>query len=219
MMMNRTQQDRIAKTGHFIVFEGGEGAGKTTQIERSRLWLQEQLSPEIPIIVTREPGGSPLGQALRHILLEGESIPDLTELLLYAADRAHHVAEVLQPALAQGAIILCDRFTDSTIAYQGYGRGLDLTLIEQLNRIASQGLQSSLTLWLDVEVERGLARTHQRGKRDRLDQADLAFHQRVQQGFRTLAAQFPQRIVPIDANGSEEQVATKIQQILTNCFS
>jgi dTMP kinase len=153
---------------------------------------------------------------LRQLLLSGESllIQDRTELLLYAADRAQHVEEFLKPQLALGAIILCDRYTDSTVAYQGYGRGLDLTLIQQLNQIATNGLSSDLTLWLDVDVEIGLKRARQRGNADRIEQADLGFHRRVQQGFAQLAASHPQRIVRIDASKDEEEVQQEIQGIL-----
>jgi dTMP kinase len=211
--------------GRLIVFEGVEGSGKTTQIRRSQGWLtqndqfQKLQSQGLlsHLVLTREPGGTPLGQQLRQILLhsaEQAPIHNRVELLLYAADRAQHVEEFLKPLLLQGAMILCDRFTDSTIAYQGYGRGLERSLIDQLNAIATQGLQSDLTLWLDVEVEVGLARTYQRGTADRIEQADLTFHKRVQQGFAELAKAYPHRIVRIDANPDEDQVADQIQAVL-----
>jgi dTMP kinase len=138
----------------------------------------------------------------------------LTELLLYAADRAQHVEEVLKPQLAAGAIILCDRYINSTIAYQGYGRGFSLDLIDQLNFIATGGLESDLTLWLDVDVEVGLERTKTRGVVDRIEQAGLEFHERVQQGYTQLAKAQPQQIVRVDANLSEAAVQEQIQQIL-----
>ena len=143
------------------------------------------------------------------------TIQDRTELLMYAADRAQHVEEFLKPQLALGAIVLCDRYTDSTVAYQGYGRGLDLNLIQQLNQIATDGLESHLTLWLDIDVETGLKRARQRGIADRIEQADLEFHRRVQQGFVQLAQLYPQRIVRIDASLSEEEVHLAIQEILS----
>lgn len=203
--------------GRLIVFEGVEGSGKTTQLQQCSDWLKaSEIGNSMPVTITREPGGTPLGLELRHLLLSGQSssIQNRTELLLYAADRSQHVEEFLKPKLAQGAIILCDRYTDSTVAYQGYGRGLDLTLIEQLNQIATGGLESDLTLWLDVDAETGLKRARQRGKADRMEQADLEFHQRVQQGFRELAASYPQRIVRIDASKSQEEVYLAIQAIL-----
>lgn len=210
--------------GKLIVFEGVEGSGKTTQLRRCSDWLQESglrlclgsLSEKTPVVVTREPGGTSLGLGLRQLLLEEHSSPlqDRTELLLYAADRAQHVEEVLKPQRALGAIILCDRYTDSTVAYQGYGRGLDLKLIQQLNQIATDGLESDLTLWLDIDAETGLKRARERGTADRIEQADLGFHQRVQQGFAELAASYPQRIVRIDASKSEEEVHLAIQDVL-----
>jgi len=207
-----------------IVFEGVEGSGKTTQIQRSRDWfLSSGILDKLgnyrkppPVIITREPGGTALGINLRQLLLQEQSssLQHRTELLLYAADRSQHVEELLQPQLDAGAIILCDRYTDSTIAYQGYGRGIDLALIEQINHIATGGLESDLTLWLDVDVTIGLQRARERGVADRMEQAELAFHQRVQQGFAQLASQHPQRIVRIDANQSPDAVQLDIQTVL-----
>jgi dTMP kinase len=222
--------------GLLIVFEGVEGSGKTTQLQRSLHWLQDKglseclgtFAQEMSVVATREPGGTSLGLGLRKLLLEEGSrdknstptpIQDRAELLLYAADRAQHVEEFLKPYLASGAIILCDRYTDSTIAYQGYGRGLDLTLIQQLNEIATGGLESELTLWLDVDASIGLKRARQRGSVDRIEQADFAFHQRVQQGFQQLATSYPQRIVRIDGSKSEEEVHLAIQEILRQRLS
>ncbi|WP_446399388.1 dTMP kinase [Coleofasciculus sp. C1-SOL-03] len=207
-----------------IVFEGVEGSGKTTQIQRSHDWflrsgvldkLDNGAKPS-SVIVTREPGGTALGVKLRKLLLQenSSSLQHRTELLLYAADRSQHVEELLQPQLNAGAIILCDRYTDSTIAYQGYGRGIDLALIEQINHIATGGLESDLTLWLDVDVTIGLQRARERGVADRMEQAELAFHQRVQQGFAQLASQYPQRIARIDANQSPDAVQLDIQTVL-----
>jgi dTMP kinase len=211
--------------GKLIVFEGVEGSGKSTQILRLEKWLQthpgmqklqaQGLIPEV--IRTREPGGTPLGQALRSLLLESHATLSLgaqSELLLYAADRAQHIEEVILPALQAGSWVLCDRFIDSTVAYQGYGRGLSLSLIEQLNHIATQGIAGHLTLWLRLDAAEGLARSRFRGQLDRMEQAHLSFHQRVQQGFETLAEQHPDRIVPIDAAQSEEAVARHIQTII-----
>ncbi|MCY7322243.1 MAG: dTMP kinase [Phormidesmis sp. CAN_BIN36] len=211
--------------GKFIVFEGVEGSGKTTQLQRSRQWLLKSgWLPRLQskrllkqLIVTREPGGTDLGIGVRQLLLNPakELIHDRAELLLYAADRAQHVESFLRPHLADGAMILCDRYTDSTIAYQGCGRGLDFALIDQLNQVATNGLESDLTLWLDLEVEQGLARTQKRGASDRIEQANLEFHQRVQQGFADLAAKNPDRIVRIDADRSELEVAEQIEATLS----
>jgi dTMP kinase len=211
--------------GKLIVFEGVEGCGKTTQIQRSQQWLVKSGWFKLlqakglvsQIVVTREPGGTALGKELRQLLLSTshqEPILDRAELLLYAADRAQHVAAMLHPLLAEGALVLCDRYTDSTVAYQGYGRGLDLSLIHQLNQIATGGLESNITLWLDLDAETGLARTRQRGMNDRMEQTDLAFHYRVQQGFTELAQRHPDRITRIDADRSEPEVAVQIQSTL-----
>ncbi len=210
--------------GRLIVFEGGEGGGKTTQLERSRQWLIEsgwltflQANGWVQqLVVTREPGGTDLGRGLRQLLLQPthEPIQDRAELLLYAADRAQHVDGFLRPHLNAKSLILCDRYTDSTLAYQGSGRGLDATLIEQLNQIATNGLQSDLTLWLDLNAKTGLARTHQRGKVDRIEQADVHFHDRVQQGFAVLAQAHPHRIARINADQPEAAVFQEIQAIL-----
>lgn len=200
--------------GKLIVFEGIEGAGKTTQIQQTSDWLKSWLSQQV--LITREPGGTPLGERLREVLLADALVYDTSELLLYAADRAQHIQEFIQPALKAGHIILCDRFTDSTIAYQGYGRGLSLDLIDQLNHIATQGIKSDLTLWLDVDVETGLERMRQRASADRIEQSDLAFHHRVQQGFKTLAKTYPERIIPIDANLPANQVQDQIRTALNS---
>ncbi len=188
--------------GKLIVFEGGEGSGKTTQIQHLSQWLNKHKALDLlqskdmfaGVKLTREPGGTALGQQIRQLLLS-ERLPtqapitDTTELLLYAADRAQHVKETLVPWLEQGYWVLCDRYTDSTVAYQGYGRQLDLALIHQLNQIATHGLKSDLTLWLNVSPDIGLERMHQRGQADRIEQASRQFHQRVSEGFAALAVE------------------------------
>lgn len=204
--------------GKLIVFEGVEGAGKTTQMQRLIHWLPKNCSTIKNFVATREPGGTELGKALRRLLLEPgseELVSNRAELLMYAADRSQHVETFLKPKLALGTMVLCDRFTDSTIAYQGYGRGINLDLIEQLNAIATGGLQSDLTFWLDIDVSAGLARARARGECDRMEQADLAFHQRVQQGFAELTRQNPDRIMRINADRTEDEVAQEIQTILS----
>lgn len=212
--------------GKLIVFEGIEGCGKSTQLHHLQRWLSahrtfQHLQAEgvIPqLITTREPGGTPLGQSLRTLLLSHRetavAMEDCTELLLYAADRAQHVGEVIGPALKAGSWVLCDRFVDSTVAYQGYGRGLSLSLIEHLNRIATQGTSSHLTFWLQLDAEVGLARSRHRGQLDRMEQSTPLFHRRVQQGFEAIADTAPDRIVPIDASPAEDVVAEKIQSVV-----
>ncbi|NJK37990.1 MAG: dTMP kinase [Oscillatoriales cyanobacterium RM2_1_1] len=208
--------------GKLIVFEGVEGVGKTTQIQKTRDWLEsQQIRPTRSIVTTREPGGTVLGKSLRQLLLDShdqERIEPRTELLLYAADRAQHVESLIKPLLNQGTIILCDRFTDSTLAYQGYGRNLNLDLIYQLNQIATGGIQSDLTLWLDIDVEAGLARSQARGALDRMEKADIDFHRRVERGFQDLAKAHPHRIIRIDASLSPELVNHQIQGVLAQWF-
>ncbi|PSB02690.1 dTMP kinase [Merismopedia glauca] len=201
--------------GKLIVFEGVEGCGKTTQIEQTRQWLEDLA---ISVAVTRQPGGTQLGQELRQILLhsQGYSIDPKAELLLYAADRAQHLAEVIKPELEKGTIVLCDRYTDSTIAYQGYGRGLDLAAIETLNRLATGGLEPYLTLWLDIDVEIGLNRVKVRGESDRLEQDTIDFHRLVQQGYQKLALHHPQIIHRVDASLSLEAVQLQIRSLLAS---
>jgi len=183
----------MAERGRFLVLEGIDGCGKTTQLEQLRVWLpQSGLMPAgAELLVTREPGGTELGQALRQLLLHppGDAAPGTTaELLLYAADRAQHVQQRIEPALAAGHWVLSDRFSGSTAAYQGYGRGLPLPLIDQLATIATAGLRPDLTLWLDLPLAESLAR---RGRRpaDRIEASGEAFLQRVCDGFAQLAQQ------------------------------
>ncbi|MGB3199991.1 MAG: dTMP kinase [Nodosilinea sp.] len=215
--------------GKLLVFEGVEGCGKSTQL--SLLYAALLNSPDVQalqqraliphLVTTREPGGTALGLGLRQLLLEDQGevpMASRAELLLYAADRAQHVETVIKPALAEGSWVLCDRFIDSTTAYQGYGRGLDLGLIDELNQVATGGLVPDLTLWLRLDAELGLARTRQRGVADRMEQADLAFHQRVQTGFETLARQHPERIVAIDAARPVEVVTHEIFTIVEGCL-
>ncbi|MEH1797825.1 MAG: dTMP kinase [Nostoc sp.] len=203
--------------GKLIVFEGVEGCGKTSQMQLCSEWLE---SLGVSVVVTREPGGTELGVHLRRLLLEkssaqGEPVAEVTELLLYAADRSQHVEQELKPNLAAEKYILCDRYTDSTIAYQGYGRGLNMSLINQLNNIATGGLESDLTIWLDVDVEVGLARKRGDGVGlDRIEQEAIAFHRRVQKGYAELAASYPSRIVRVDGSLSKEAVKEVIQGIL-----
>ena len=212
------QEKKRNAQGHLIVFEGGEGSGKTTQLQR----LETMLMPIVETLgfsglrSTREPGGSPLCQKIRQVLLmpyPDEAMHDRTELLLYAADRAQHVEGYLRPWLAEGNLVLCDRYTASTVAYQGYGRGLDLGLIDGLNTLATQGLNPDLTLWLDLDPAIGMARAVQRGTRDRLEQADLAFHQRVRSGFAALhqSARILETFIRIEADRPIDEVEQAIR--------
>jgi len=196
----------------FITFEGGEGAGKSTQLALVQAWLMDL---GYSVLASREPGGTALGQRLRGLLLDRAITMDpLAEVLLFAADRAQHVAQVLKPALARGEIVLCDRFTDSTLAYQGWGRGLDLVQLRQINQLATGGLTPDLTLWLDIDPEQGIDRAGRERAPDRMEADTLAFHGRVRMGFRALAAQEPQRVHRVEAQGAVPEVLAQIQGLL-----
>ena len=183
----------MAERGRFLVLEGIDGCGKTTQLECLQAWLPQSglMPPGAELLVTREPGGTELGVALRQLLLHppGDAAPGTTaELLLYAADRAQHVQQRIEPALAAGHWVLSDRFSGSTAAYQGYGRGLPLALIDQLAAIATGGLRPDLTLWLAIPLAESFARRGQRPA-DRIEASGAAFLQRVCDGFAELAQQ------------------------------
>ncbi|NPA27026.1 MAG: dTMP kinase [Chloroflexi bacterium] len=186
-------------SGWFFSFEGPEGSGKSSHIRALADYLR---SRRVPVRVTREPGGTPLGQRIRELLLhptEGDWV-DRAEVLLFLADRAQHVDQVLRPALARGEVILCDRYADSTLAYQGYGRGLPLDQLRALIAFATRGLQPHRTFLLDVAPEIGLQRRRQGGGMDRLDAQTLAFHRRVREGFLALARAEPERWIVVDAS-------------------
>jgi dTMP kinase len=204
----------------FITFEGGDGSGKTTQVKA----LESHLTASgKSCLSTREPGGTSLGELIRQVLLEvgKQPITSPTELFLYLADRAQHIHEVIIPALEQGKIVLCDRHTDSTLAYQGYGRGIDLGLLRSLNDIASQGIKPDLTLLFDCPVEIGLSRTAQRQSQtasgrneDRFEREKIEFHERVRAGFLELARAEPRRFRIIDAARPAEEVGQEIKNII-----
>lgn len=206
---------------HLISFEGGDGSGKTTQIKLLENYLATRGKS---CVSTREPGGTTLGKMIRQVLLEvgKEEISSPTELFLYLADRAQHVQEVVEPATKGGKIVLCDRFTDSTLAYQGYGRGVDLEMLRRLNHIASRGIVPDLTLLLDCPVDVGLSRTAQRvsgqtptqSREDRFEQEKLEFHERVRKGFLELAQAEPTRIYRLDAARPIQEVHEQIKKIV-----
>jgi dTMP kinase len=198
------------RPGIFITLEGGEGAGKSVQLQALSQRLQERGAP---VIAAREPGGTALGERLRDLLLEANAdlpIDPLAETVLFVAARAQLVSEVIAPALARGEIVVCDRFADSTLAYQGFGRGVDLAVAEQLNAAATGGLQPDLTVLLDLPALEGLARTREQGAIDRFSQEDLAFHERVRSGYQTLAARDPERWHVVDATQPPEAVTGAI---------
>jgi len=197
-----------ARQGLLITLEGGEGSGKSTQAQD----LKELLEAKgFTVTVTREPAGCPLGRRVRELLAEPSlELDPRSELFLLAAARAQHVAEVIRPALERGEVVICDRFSDSSVAYQGYGRGLSLDDVRLANRIASQGLVPDLTVLLDVPVEVGLARKAGEDAPDRIGQEGAEFHQRVRQGYLALAAQEPRRFLVVDATLAPEEITRTI---------
>ena len=209
----------------FVTFEGGDGTGKSTQLKA----LESHLSGRgKSCLATREPGGTSLGKLIRQVLLEvgKQPIASPTELFLYLADRAQHIEETIAPAIAQGKIVLCDRHTDSTLAYQGYGRGIDIDLLRHLNDMASGGIKPDLTFLFDCPVEIGLSRTAARRLRtrsaarreDRFEREELEFHERVRAGFLELARTEPQRFRIIDASRSVAAVSQEIKTIIDREF-
>jgi dTMP kinase len=207
----------------FITFEGGDGTGKTTQINRLEAHLR---SRGYACVVTREPGGTRLGETIRKLLLQigDRPVAETAEVFLYLADRAQHVAEVVAPALDRGLVVLCDRYTDSTLAYQGYGRAINLEFLREQNKIATGGLQPDLTLLLDCPIEEGLRRREQRETHeartvefgDRLEREQAEFHRKVRTGFLELARAEPKRFRIIDATRSIEKIASEIRQVVNH---
>jgi dTMP kinase len=198
----------------FITFEGPEGSGKSSQVTLLSAFLQQQ---GFAVVATREPGGTLVGDEIRACLhdVRHRSMTAVAEMLLFSASRAQLVHEVIRPALAQGRIVLCDRFADSTIAYQGYGRGLDLADLRRITRLATGDLRPDLTFLLDIDVERGLARRTAGGvEMNRLDLEQVNFHRRVRQGYHELAAAEPARWVLIDADRPVEVVQAEIREIV-----
>lgn len=198
-------------TALFITLEGPEGSGKTTQARQLVTWLQQA---GMDVLAVREPGGTEVSDAIRHILLDSKSgsINARTELLLFCASRAQLVSDRIKPHLSRGGIVVCDRFADSTLAYQGYGRGLDIDFLQGLLRFATDGLTPDLTLLLDVDVSLGLQRKNNGAEWNRLDGEAVQFHERVRAGYLSLAAQGRVRWVVISANRPFDSVSEDIRQ-------
>jgi dTMP kinase len=197
----------------FITFEGPEGSGKSSQIERLTMFLEKS---GFSVLATREPGGTVIGDQIRDTLhdVANTDMVAPTEFLLYSASRAQLVRNVIRPALEAGTIVLCDRYADSSIAYQGYGRGLDLSDLGVITRFATGELTPDLTFLLDIDVERGLARRVEgEAEMNRLDLEEIAFHQRVRDGYHQLAKLDPQRWVIVDADRSQDVVQAELQSI------
>ncbi len=206
--------------GLFITFEGGEGSGKTTQIQRLKVWIEKNYE-ELSLCLTREPGGTEDAESIRRLLLHGlvQKWQSATEAMLVSASRHEHVVHVILPALERGDIVICDRFTDSTHIYQGFVGGISGEALDRLDQLSCNGLVPDLTLLLDVDSNVGLARTAQRGGSEgRFEAKGKAFHQKVRQGFLTRARKEPNRIVKIDAARPPDDVArdvnSKVKKLL-----
>lgn len=193
----------------FITVEGPDGSGKSTQLQ---LLVESLKQKGYDIVVTREPGGTTVGNQIREVLLSPDhhEMTPRVEMMLYAASRAQNVEQVIRPALERGAIVLCDRFIDASIAYQGYGLQYDLDQIQSLNEWATNGLIPDLTFLFDLNPERASARMKDRGQLDRIESRDQAFHERVYEGFQTLLKQYPERIIRIDADQSIECIQDEV---------
>lgn len=203
--------------GRFIAVEGGEGAGKTTQCAR----LADRLRGRAPgLLSTREPGGTPAGEALRDLLLEGPAKrwDAASEALLHYAARRAHVTQAIEPALARGDWVLCDRFADSTMAYQGYAMGLGRAAVEELHRLVLGDLRPDLTVVLDLPAAEGLARARGRGLWSRYEARDAEFHESVRAAFRDIARRDPDRCVSIDASGGVDAVADRVAEAVARAF-
>lgn len=207
----------MTEQGLFITLEGGEGAGKSTQIKSLRQWWESRGRQ---VLLTRQPGGTPMAEKIRDLVLHDDSgsIDALTELLLLFAARAQFLHEQVRPALANGVVVLCDRFTDSTYAYQGAGRGMPVEPIQALEKLVHGDLQPDLTILLDLPVAEGMARASGRGEADRIEQESLAFFERVRQGFLEAARAEPDRFVIVDATGEPGTVWKRIVHELAGRF-
>ncbi|MCM8901861.1 dTMP kinase [Caldicoprobacter algeriensis] len=205
--------------GIFITFEGPDGAGKTTQVKLLERHLRQK---GYDVLVTREPGGTPVGEEIRKILLNRsyKDMDAVTEMYLYAASRAQHVRRVIKPALDEGKMVLCDRFVDSSVAYQGFGRGLGMDVVEAVNRYALGGIVPDLTLFLNIRPEDALARGRIRSEElDRLESEELEFHRRVYQGFLVLQKKYTERIKEVDASRSVDEVFEQVRRLVEYLLS
>lgn len=198
---------------HFITFEGCEGVGKSTQI---RLLAEELGRRKVPCVVTREPGGSRIAESIRRIILDAgnSDMDDLCELFLYLAARAQHLKDIVRPALTEGKVVICDRYIDSTFAYQGYGKGLDADMVEALNRAAIGDLIPDLTIFLDLPPERAFMRKGGPDREDRLELMAQSFHEKVYAGYLEISRRAPERFVRVDARGSKQETHAKVLELM-----
>lgn len=200
------------KKGLFITFEGTDGSGKTTQIKLLEAYMMKK---GYEVVLSREPGGTRVSEIIRDFILDprNKEIVPLTEMILYAASRAQHVAEIIEPAIESGKIVICDRYVDSSYAYQGGGRGVDLKSIADVNRIAIHGTVPDITFFLDIDPEISIKRRINSTGADRIEQEKLDFHRRVYDGYKKLSILYPDRIKTIDATRSIDEISLQI-----NCF-
>ena len=203
----------MEKRGKFITFEGCEGCGKSTQV---RLFNEYLTKENIPHIFTREPGGEKISEEIRRILLDANNaeMTDECEALLYAASRVQHLNDRVEPALKEGKLVVCDRYVDSSLAYQGYGRGLGLEFVSSINNFALKNYLPDVTVFIDLSPEAAFKRKHGADENDRLEQAGMAFHQRVYEGFKQVAAAYPERFVCVDGTKTPDEIFAEVLAVL-----
>lgn len=199
--------------GLFITFEGTDGSGKTTQIRLLEDYMKEK---GCEVVLSREPGGTRVSEIIRDLILnpKNKEIVPLTEMILYAASRAQHVAEVIEPAIEKGKVVICDRYVDSSYAYQGGGRGMDLKIIADINRIAINGTVPDITFFLDIDPEISIKRRINSTGADRIEQEKIDFHRRVYDGYKKMSILYPDRIKTIDATKSIEEIFSQIKDCI-----
>lgn len=195
--------------GIFITMEGPDGSGKSTQIELLKQYLEHK---GFDIVIAREPGGTAISEVIREVILNPahKEMSHMTELLLYAASRAQLVSQVIEPALLDGKAVICDRFVESSAVYQGIGRGLGVDTVYEVNNYALGDVKPKLTIFMDLDAEDGIKRKKEQAELDRMELEDMTFHRRVVEGYRKLATLYPERIVPIDATMSVEEIHSRI---------
>ena len=201
--------------GKFITFEGCDGCGKSTQLKRLREYLEQQ---NIPHIFTREPGGGRISEGIREILLSGKNMEmsDECEALLYAASRAQHIRDRIAPALAEGKLVICDRYVDSSFAYQACARGLGMEFVSKINAFALEQYVPDLTFFIDLSPEEAFARKKGADENDRIEQAGLAFHKKVYEGYLAVAKAYPERVVVLNGRQSIEEIEANVRETLVS---